>query len=174
MKLATACCLLILMSACLVAAQPAEFPVKGFTFTQEITLPVSPDTAFDLMTGDISGWWDHTFSEKPKRLFIDRTPGGAYWEIFDDAGNGVKHATVIYAERGKKFRMEGPLGLSGRAFVGVYTYDYAAIAEGTKVTLTVNMLGQLDAEFAGIVQSVWNHFLVEQLQPYVASGKWRK
>ncbi len=156
---------LLLSSA--IAATPEEFPVKGFSFTQEITLPVSPDSAFDFMTGDISGWWDHSFSDNPKKLFIDRTPGGAYWEIFDDAGNGVKHATVIFADRGKKFRMEGPLGLSGRAFQGVYTYDYEAIPTGTKVTLTVNMLGQLDAEFAGVVQQVWNHFLVERLVPYV-------
>ena len=33
--------------------------------------------------------------------YIEPRPGGGFIEIFDDEGNGVLHATVIYADRGK-------------------------------------------------------------------------
>lgn len=86
-----------------------------FSFDKEVTLPGTPEQIFDAATGDISGWWDHSFSEKPKKFFIEAKPGGGFWEIFDDEGNGVLHATVIYSQRGKMIRFDGPLGLSGRA-----------------------------------------------------------
>ena len=70
---------------------------------------------FDHLTGDISAWWDHSFSPNPYHLYIEARPGGGFYEIFDNAGDGAIHATVILAKRGEMFRMEGPLGLSGQA-----------------------------------------------------------
>ena len=66
------------------------------------------------------------------------------------------------------------MGLSGAAVQMVSTWQYEKIPTGTKLTLTVNLSGQMDEEKAKLVEKVWNHFLVEQLQPYVATGKWRK
>lgn len=31
---------------------------------------------YDAIRGDISGWWDHSISEKPYRLYIEAKPGG--------------------------------------------------------------------------------------------------
>lgn len=156
------------------AAQISPFAVKGFSFKQELVLPVSPDTLFDVMTGDILPWWDHHFSEQPRALYIEPRAGGGFYEVFDDAGNGCRHAEVIFAQRGKTLRFEGPLGLSGTAFSMVVTWDYAAAEGGTRLALTVNMLGQLNDGFEEVVASVWNHFLVEQLKPYVESGNFRE
>ena len=36
----------------------------GFAFTFERTVPGTPRATFDALTGDISGWWDHSFSSK--------------------------------------------------------------------------------------------------------------
>ena len=152
-------------------ADPTPFAVGGFTITQEVVLPVSPEAAFDMMTGDISGWWDHHFAENPKALYVEPKPGGGFYEIFDDKGNGAKHATVILADRGKKLRYDGPLGLSGRAINDIVTYDYEKVEGGTKVTVTVNMSGQIDAYLAKRVEGVWHHFLVEQLKPYAEKMK---
>jgi hypothetical protein len=153
-------------------AEVREFAVKGFVISEELTLPVSPDTLFNVMTGDIRGWWDHSFSDSPKALFIEPTPGGGFFELFDDAGNGVKHATVIYAERGKRLRFEGPLGLSGKAVVFVTTWDYEAAPGGTLLKLTVSMSGQIEEGFEQTIAGVWHHFLVERLKPYVESGRY--
>ncbi len=53
---------------------------------------------------DTNDWWDHSFAENPEKLFIEARPGGGFYEIFDTQGNGARHATVIYAERGKMLR----------------------------------------------------------------------
>ena len=159
--------LILAFAAALSSAAPTEFAARGFTFTFDVTLPVDAQTAFNSMTGDVSGWWDHTMSEHPKALHIEPKPGGGFYEIFDDAGNGVRHAEVTYAEPGKRLRMEGPLGLAGRAFTMVTTWDYEQVGDSTRVTCTVNMSGQIDTEMAAIVEGVWHHFLIEQLKPWV-------
>lgn len=165
-------CVLSLVPLFSVHGAVREFPVKGFAITEELLLPVSPDTLYDVMTGDISGWWDHSFSEKPKALYIEPKPGGGFFELFDDHGSGVKHATVIYAERGKRLRFDGPLGLSGKAVVFVTTWEYEKATGGTLLKLTVNMSGQIETDFEQVIAGVWHHFLVEQLKPYVESGRY--
>ena len=72
-----------------------------FSFEQQLTLPGTPNEIYDAITGDISGWWDHSFSEKPYKLYIEPKPGGGFYEIFNESGDGVKHATVTVADRGR-------------------------------------------------------------------------
>ncbi len=86
-----------------------ETKLSGFTIEQEIVLPGSPAEVYDAVTGDISPWWDHHFTATPKKLYIEPRPGGGFYEIFNDAGEGALHATVIYAERGKRLRYTGQL-----------------------------------------------------------------
>ena len=83
-----------------VAADDTE--VEQFHFVLEAELPGDVNFAYALVTGDVSGWWDHTFSENPLRLYVDARPGGGFYEIFDEAGNGVEHARVIFARPGEK------------------------------------------------------------------------
>jgi uncharacterized protein YndB with AHSA1/START domain len=147
---------------------------KGkFRVEQELVLPATPNEIYDAVTGDILGWWDHSFSGHPKKLYIEARPGGGFYEIFDDAGNGALHATVIYADRGKRLRYTGPLGFGGRAIDLVTTYDLAAVEGGTKFHLTVTAAGDVDEQLAGIVDSVWHHFLDERLKPYITSGDYK-
>jgi hypothetical protein len=150
-----------------------SFEVRGCTFSMEVALPVDPNTAFDAMTGDISGWWDHSFVEHPKALYIEPKPGGGFYEIFDDKGSGARHATVIYAERGKRLRLDGPLGLSGRAITFVTSLDFEKTGTGTTLKLTANMVGQFDEKLQGIVEQVWRHFLVERFKPYIERGDYK-
>jgi uncharacterized protein YndB with AHSA1/START domain len=148
---------------------------KGkFRVEQELVLPATPNEVYGAVTGDISGWWDHSFSGHPKKLYIEARPGGGFYEIFDDAGNGALHATVIYTDRGKKLRFAGPLGFAGRAIDMVTTYDLAADGTGTKFHLTVTATGDVDEQLASIVDSVWHHFLDERLKPYITSGDYKK
>jgi hypothetical protein len=149
---------------------PLEY--GAFVINHEIVLPGTPEVIFDAITGDISGWWDHTFSESPARFVIEPKPGGAFWEIFDDTGDGARHATVIYAERGKRLRFVGPLGLSGKALHMVHTYEF--LPEGddsTRLQVTVRASGEVTEDLAKIVDGVWHHFLFEQFKPYVEAGK---
>jgi hypothetical protein len=148
--------------------------VGKFKIEQELILPATPNEVYDAATGDISGWWDHSFSGHPKKLFIEAKPGGRFYEIFNDAGDGAMHATVIYAERGKMLRFEGPLGFSGTAMTMVTTYALNADPAGTKFHLTVAATGDVDESTAKIVDQVWHHFLDARLKPYIASGDYKK
>ena len=146
-----------------------------FSFTKEIILPGTPEQIFDAATGDISKWWDHTFSQNPKKLYIEPKPGGGFWEIFDDKGNGVLHATVIYVNRPKIIRFDGPLGLSGKAVQIVTTYEFAtAEGDSTLMKVSVHGSGELEKEMSAIVEKVWEHFIYERFKPYVESKKFVK
>lgn len=153
-------------------AQESKPRYDVFSFQQKLTLPGSPVQIYDKITGDISPWWDHSFSEKPYKLYIEPQPGGGFYEIFDEAGNGVKHATVIYADRGKMLRFEGPLGLSGMAVTMVCTYTFeTAGSDSTKLTLDVHGAGEVPEGIPAIVEQVWRHFLFERFKPYVEGWK---
>lgn len=146
----------------------------GFVVEHEIVLPANPEAVYDALTGDISGWWDHTFSKQPKKLYIEARPGGGFYEIFNDAGDGVRHATVIYAERGKRLRFVGPLGFSGQAVELVTTFDLKADPPGTRLHLTCSVLGQISEGWDKQVDAVWHHFLFDRLKQYIESGQYLK
>jgi hypothetical protein len=159
---------IILAQATMVFSQESKPRYDVFSFEKKLTLPGTPVTVFDKITGDISPWWDHSFSGKPYKLYIEPKPGGGFYEIFDEAGNGVKHATVIYADRGKMLRFEGPLGLSGMAVTMVCTYTFeAAGSDSTNLTLDVHGAGEVPEGIPAIVEQVWHHFLVERFKPYL-------
>ncbi len=154
-------------------SETKELKMGAFQVQQELVLPASPTDVYDAATGDISGWWDHSFSEHPKKLYIEAKPGGGFYEIFDDAGNGALHATVIYADRGKKIRFTGPLGLSGQAITLVTTYEFLPDPAGTKMRVTCDVSGEISDGEDKIVDAVWHHFIFERFKPYIESGAYK-
>ena len=166
---------LLAIATLLLAAQVASAEVKtletgGFGLDRTTVVRGTPTQVYDMITGDLLPWWDHTFSEKPKAFYIEPWPGGGFYEIFDDEGNGVQHATVLWAERGKRLRFQGPLGLSGNAVVFVCTYDLAAQgADSTKIHFTASLAGKVEKNWAEGVDGVWGHFLEERLRPYAGT-----
>ena len=156
------------------AGQTKETKLVNFVVEQEIVLPASPEALYDAVTGDISGWWDHHFSEKPKKLYIEAKPGGGFYEIFNDAGDGVLHATVIYAERGRRLRFAGPLPFSGQPVELAVTFDLKAESTGTRFHVTCSAAGPLAQGSDRVVEAVWHHFLFERLKPYIESGEYLK
>jgi uncharacterized protein YndB with AHSA1/START domain len=156
---------------------PAEvkpLAVGGYSVELEVVLAAPPDAVYDAATGDISAWWDHSFSEHPKKLYIEAKPGGGFYEIFNDSGDGALHATVNFAQRGKMLRFTGPLGFSGRALDVVTTYEFKPEGNGTRMHVTCNAVGQLSSDEANVVDQVWHHFIVERLKGYIDSGAYLK
>lgn len=145
-----------------------DLPTGAFEVKHIIILPGTPEAVFDAVTGDISEWWDHSFSESPLKFYIEPRPGGGFYEIYDEQGNGVKHAEVIVCNRGKMLRFDGPLGLSGMAIKMVSTYELEQAGnDSTRFTLTVHAAGESKEGLAEIVDKVWYHFLFERLKPYL-------
>ncbi len=154
------------------AAEHREVPTGAFVVEHELELPGTPESIYDAITGDISGWWDHSFSEKPARFYIEAKPGGGFYEIFDESGDGVRHAEVIFAQRGKLLRFEGPLGLTGNAIHMVMTYTFEPVGEdSTRLKLSTHAAGEMQEGWAAAVDRAWRHFLFERFKPYVESGK---
>ena len=93
--------------------------------------------------------------------------------MFDESGDGVRHAVVTAAERGALLRFEGPLGLAGHALHMVVTYELAEVGlEGTStmLTVTVRAAGEMQEGWADTVEDVWHHFIDERFVPYMEAG----
>jgi hypothetical protein len=150
-------------------SQDSQIPkCDVFSFELKLTLPGTPEVIYDAISGDISGWWDHSFSENPNKFYIEAKPGGGFREIFDDSGDGVLHATVIYAERGKALRFDGPLGLSGTAIKMVTTYNFTPVGtDSTALSVSVHASGEMEKETGDVVKNVWNHFMFKRFKPYI-------
>lgn len=140
-------------------------PYGAFSFQESVQVPLSPLEAYHRFL-EVDAWWDHTFSGDPARFYIEPRPGGGFYEIFDEEGHGVLHATVIFVAEGKTLRMRGPLGMTGYALDMVFTLDFAETETGTRVDLDVRGMGELEEGWAETIQGVWHHFLVERYQPY--------
>lgn len=165
----------VLLAAGAARAEHRPLATGAFEVTDRLLLPGTPEEIFDAFTGDISGWWDHSFSGHPYRLYIEPEPGGGFWEIFDKDGNGVLHADVTAAVRGKLLRLVGPLGLAGNALYMVSTLEFEPVDGGhTVLKLTVRASGQMQEGWEEAVDATWHHFLHEQFKPYVESGKHQK
>ena len=137
----------------------------GFEFSLERTVPGTPEETFDALTGDISGWWDHSFSGDPLRLYIEPRPGGGFYEVFDESGDGVRHAVVTAARRGSLLRFEGPLGMAGHALFMVATYELTPVGDAgasTHLKVSVRAAGELQEGWAEAVEGVWHHFIDER------------
>lgn len=172
MRIVALCVVLVALAVGPVRAEVKVLPYSAFAFEVEVTLPGTQEEIFDAATGDISGWWDHTFSGTPKAFYLEPKAGGVFMEVFDDKGNGVRHAEVIYCDRPRMIRFEGPLGLSGNAIQMVYTYEFTAVGpDFTKLTLKAQGAGHVEEGWPTVIEGVWKHFLIERFKPYVEEGK---
>jgi len=156
-------------------AASREVPTGAFVVEHSLTLSGSPVAIYEAITGDVSDWWDHSFSGHPYRFYIEAKPGGGFWEIFNEAGDGVKHATVTYADPGKLLRFEGPLGLAGNALDLVTTCTFTeAGPDSTRLDVSVHGAGEIREGWPEAVDRAWYHFLFERFKPYVESGAYLK
>ena len=160
------------------AQEPAAIQrpdVGAFAFEHVVMLPGPPGEIYDATTGDISGWWDHSLSGAPARFVLEPWPNGRFLEEFEEGSrDGVVHARVTIARRGALLRFEGPLGLTGHAIHGVYTYRFESVADSTRLTVSVRMAGEMAEEWPEVVERAWRHFIYEGLKPYVERGDHRK
>ena len=150
-------------------AEARPIPSGAFAFELEIVVPATPERAFDAFTRETLSWWDHRFSENPKALHFETRPGGGFVEIFDEAGNGAWHATVITVDRPKRLRFVGPLGLAGSAIEMTHTLDFEPVETGTRVKLALHAAGEVQEGWPATVEGVWRHFLVERFLPYMVA-----
>lgn len=150
---------------------PAEpgLEVSAFVVEHSTVVAASPEEAWDAFTGDITGWWDHSFSKTPREMTIEPWPGGRFIEKFGEGEDGALHARVTYAERAKKLRFIGPLGFADMDlhFDMAHTLEFEPVDGGTRLSVRVVGLGTIQPGWDQAVGGVWHHFLDERFKPYV-------
>ncbi len=162
---------LLVLILCAWPALAADTPTGAFSFTVDTVVPGQPEQVYDDTFGDVTGWWDHSMSGDPHAMYIEPKPGGAFMEIFDESGDGVRHAVVTYAKRGEMLRFEGPLGLAGHAIHLVATWTFADDSEGhTRIAVEVHAAGEVHEGWPAVVERTMRHFLVDRLAPYLQGG----
>jgi hypothetical protein len=172
MSIRTVLVLMLLVTAAQATADGVQAHPHGtFAFAIAVDLPGTAEAMYDALTGDISAWWDHSFSGHPVRLEIEPYPGGRFIEIIDEAGDGVVHATVTAAQRGKLLRMEGPLGLAGHAIHMVTTYTLWPAEAGSRLEVSVRGAGEVHEAWPAIVERTWRHFIEDRFVDHVTAGK---
>ena len=70
----------------------------------------TPEQVFKHLTGDVSDWWDHSFSDGPSRIHLEPKLGGRFFEEFANDNGGALYATVIYVDAPQKIVLQGPWG----------------------------------------------------------------
>jgi hypothetical protein len=153
----------------LLQEEPLPITPAGFVVELSTVVDATPEEAWEAFTGDVSGWWDHSFSGAPHRLYIEPRPGGGFYEIFDESGDGALHATVTMAKRAQELQFRGALGFAAQGInlQMAHRVLFEAADGGTRVSVTVRGVGEVPEGSPPIVQRVWHHFLVERFQPYV-------
>lgn len=168
LALAALAAALVLLPGAAAARVVAE-TATSFEISHSLVVEVPRQEAWDAFVGDVTPWWDHHLSESPVAMYFEDKPGGGFYEIFDEAGNGVRHAVVTTVAPPALFRFEGPLGMAGHALQMVHT---VAFADGddediTQIFLDVRAFGAIKEGWAEAIDGVWMHFLMERFKPYV-------
>jgi len=147
------------------AAEVVDVDPAGFTSRSVHDFAAAADEVWQALTNDINQWWhpDHTFSGDAQNLFLDARAGQMFGEKLPGGGS-VLHMEVLQADPGKLLRLRGGLGpLQAMAVVGVLSVEFAALGEGTRLTVTYVVGGYADGGLAAIAGPV-EGVVVEQFQ----------
>nr|AKQ70977.1 polyketide cyclase/dehydrase [bacterium enrichment culture] len=160
--------------AAVAGAEVVESGASGFVVREEATVSAPPAQAWAAFV-DVASWWNpaHSYSSDAANLSLDAKAGGCFCEKLAGGGS-VEHLRVVMVMPGKVLRMAGGLGpLQSSPVAGSMTVAFAAVPNGTKVSLTYGVGGFMPGgvdKMAGPVDGV----LAEQIARYrlfVETGK---
>jgi len=146
----------------------ADRTIQHAELVTEIRIAAPPETVWEALTTGIGAWWPHTFNDRPKRIVLEPTIGGRFYEEFDDSGAGALYATVTYVDPVRTLRTSGPMGIQGAAMY-VKTFQIEPDGDGAMVRSTASLMGAVDGEMvesyrAGgeeVLEALRRHLVVE-------------
>ena len=119
----------------------SQMPVS-FDLRAEVRIDAPVEVVWRSLVEDVGAWWPHSFSEQP-RISMEPWVGGRFMEEWDEGS--ALYALVTHMVTGARLTVSGPMGMRG-ARQYVKTYELAADGDGTVVTTTASMLGDIDDE----------------------------
>ncbi len=109
---------------------------SGFTIENVVTVPVTPDAAWNALVDHVDDWWPkgHSWFGKDGKFRIEPRAGGCFCET--SGRREVMHMSVSFTDPGRLLRMLGGLGpLQGMGLTGVMDWKFEAVDGGTRITL---------------------------------------
>jgi uncharacterized protein YndB with AHSA1/START domain len=117
-------------------------PPITFDIHAEVRIAAPVEIVWRSLVEDVGAWWPHSFSDEP-RITMEPWVGGRFMEEWE--GGSALYALVTHMVTGARLTISGPMGMRG-ARQYVKTYELAADGDGTLVTTTASMLGDIDDE----------------------------
>jgi uncharacterized protein YndB with AHSA1/START domain/DNA-binding transcriptional ArsR family regulator len=137
----------------------------------EITVAAPPKRVFAALTDHIGHWWGAPYlrdAERAVDIRLEPRPGGRLLEVWG-GDDGAVWGEVTRIRPPELLELTGRMGMSGPAY-SVVTFELAAKGKGTRVTLTHQGVGDVDAETSEQYHEGWTDLLTNRLKPYVESG----
>jgi len=142
--------------------------VDTLQIERDVELQATPERVFAALTTEIGAWWDHTFAEEPRGLYLEPYAGGRFYEEFGHGGSAL-YAVVTYAEPGKLLVLSGSMGMRGPVLATV-RYELEPHEGGTLLRLAHRVVGEVDDETREMYTTGWEALLDGQLKEYVEQG----
>jgi uncharacterized protein YndB with AHSA1/START domain len=170
---------LAFIAAAAVSITPASADVRtatarAFSLSTTRMVKAPQSVAYETLVTRLPAWWDpaHTWSGKAANLVLDARAGGCFCESLPSGGS-VQHAQVIFMQPPDALRLRGSLGpLQELAAVGILTFTFKPADQGTAITLTYSVGGELpddQGKLAKLVDQVLT-LQLERLARFIDTG----
>ena len=137
------------------------------TVEQQITIEAPRDQVFDAITTNIAKWF--AYRSRPE-MTLEPWPGGRFFEG-DPKGDGFLWGTVLEIRRPAVLRVSELLGSLDQARAGAHKYELEEIdANTTTLKFSCQLLGEIDDEARGCLESGWGELLSTHLRDWVEKG----
>jgi hypothetical protein len=162
--------LLVLLAPAIARAEVRTIETGGFGLDRNVTVAGTPVQVYDMITGDLRPWWDHTFSEHPK-AFLHRALAGRRLHRARSTTRAMASSTP---------RCCGPSAASAcasrparphrqRGRVRLHLRPRGAGSRQHEDPLHRELRGKVEKGWAEGVDQVWGHFLEERLRAYAGT-----
>ncbi|MCB2200980.1 metalloregulator ArsR/SmtB family transcription factor [bacterium] len=148
---------------------PLEGPMKELHIEQDVLIQATPEEVFDKLTGDVTSWWNHGFSESPHAIKLEPHVGGRFYEEFGGEGDGALYCTVTYVDRPHSLSMQGSMGMR-EPVTGSIKFELEKEGDGTRLKLSHHAFGLIDDEKEANYTVGWKVLLGERLKRLVETG----
>jgi uncharacterized protein YndB with AHSA1/START domain len=135
---------------------------------QEVLVEADANSVFDGLL-DVDAWWSHRFSDDSKALRLEPVVGGRFYEVFNDADDGVLYGTVTAIRRGEHLSLTGSAGMEG-AVVGFVRFDLEDRGGQTLLKLSHRAFGEIGETRKQNYNAGWGELLNQRLKRFVEQG----
>lgn len=144
-----------------------DFPgFRRFAYAVDFFLPAPPTRVWIALVHEIDRWWTYRLRDRT-RVVIEPEVGGRWIQEWDNGGALFGTFTVFDPPR--LLCITGPMAMTRPAHNWLQ-FSLEPVADGTKLTLQHDAVGDFDADTGDIYESGWQELIGSALHAYVQAG----